>query len=117
MAKRLKRAAFRLPIHLAFEQIRYATGWTKKQLAYEIGLRPQAYYPYETGSKDPPLWVVEQVREATGLDPYVLAYGLYYDAGKQPEAVRETIRELRDKWMRTIEWMHNNRRLAPSSWL
>jgi len=94
--------------------IRETMGWNKKRMASETGT--WAMSDYENGTKDVTLRAIERIREVTGLDPYVLAYFLYYDFSREPEEIQVLYRQLRDHWKKHIEIMRHMRHMIPGGY-
>jgi hypothetical protein len=85
-------------------------------MAQEIGISSYRYAAIENGNDDPPYWLIDKVRELTGIDPHVLAYSQYYDGSKTPPDVQEHVEGLKKAWEIGLDRMHTNRLLLPTSW-
>jgi len=109
---RFAREGYRLPVGECVTLIREALGWNKKRLAQEAGF-VRFTSGIENGREDPSLRVIERIREATGMDPYVLAYMLHYDYSKEPEEVQALYRQLRDFWTAELEMRKKIRHRNP----
>jgi transcriptional regulator with XRE-family HTH domain len=103
-----------LPIVEAVQIIRKTVGWTVARMATEVGIRPEAWKSYEKRKCRIPLVVIERVREATGIDPYVLAYATSADTSNLPKAVQEKVAALGAEWLTQLDIMRRVRHRLPN---
>jgi transcriptional regulator with XRE-family HTH domain len=109
-------ASYRLPLHKTAKRIREALGWTQERMATELGYSRDTWRPYETDRQPFPLRIVERIREITGLDPYMLAYVLYYDGRKLPQPIQALLAELRKTWEEQLDDMTHCRHHLPTGY-
>jgi transcriptional regulator with XRE-family HTH domain len=107
-------AGWRVPVHKAVKLIREANGWDKARVAADCGIGKSTWSYCESGSFEFSRRVLEAFREISGIDPYVLAYFLYYDASHLPEEVRAVHAKARDVWLKQLTAARKLRQRIPS---
>lgn len=116
MAERLKKVGLRGPLTEAVKKIRFAYGWSAQRLADEMGMSIASVRERDRGERLWELWHVERIRDLTGIDPYMLAYCLYYDSSKLSPEIQTCLKALRETWEKEIALMSVVRHRLPTSW-
>lgn len=106
----------RLPVGKAVAMIQRAFGWTDQRMSLETGISRMTISLFKSGDRAVSLKQVERIREVTMIDPYVLAYCLYYDSSADTEEIQRPLRELCTEWEKRMALMTKTRHLLPTSW-
>lgn len=100
-----------LPVGRALREIRTALGWSEVQAATNMGISYDAWRPIECGNAAPTLRFITEFRYHTGIDPYAMAYILYFDGSQLPWYAEE--QALRSKVAESLEAMKSNFKIRP----
>jgi transcriptional regulator with XRE-family HTH domain len=110
------REEYQIPIGKAVKRIREALGWTNKRLSQETGIDISSVVMFEKGKRHYPVKAIELIREATGIDPYVMAYDLYCDTKNESEEVRIARQGAAAAREHQLELMRMHRQRLPGDW-
>lgn len=116
MVKRFRQDGSRLPVYKAIKRIREALGWTIARMASEVGVHRTTWSKFESARYEVSLGTLERFRDVTGIDAYVLAYALHYDASHLSEEVQKAHRTLNAAWESQIELTYRLRHGLPAGW-